>query len=117
MANAMAHPLSVSPAAESIASTQPSELEAPITPRLLNLRQAALYIGVSYWTLRDLVLNGTIPAVRVPSGRINSGRNHGQKRQTRILAPAGDARVQSLRKVLVDRFDLDRLIAEWKKTE
>jgi excisionase family DNA binding protein len=87
---------------------------ATIAPRLLTLKQGAAYVGVSYWTLRDLVLNGTIPAVRVPSGRINSGRNHGAKRQTRVLVPATDPRLRSLRKVLVDRADLDRLIAEWK---
>jgi hypothetical protein len=28
--------------------------------------------------------------------------------------PATDPRVRSLRKVLVDRLDLERLIAEWK---
>jgi predicted site-specific integrase-resolvase len=94
--------------------TQLSRSEPLITPRLLTLKQAAVYAGISYWTARDLALNGTIPVVRVPSGRINSGRNHGQKRQTRVLVPSTDPRVRSLRKVLVDRVDLDRLITVWK---
>lgn len=91
-----------------------SRSELAISPRLLTLKQGAAYVGVSYWTLRDLVLNGTVPPVRVPSGRIPSGRNHGRKRQERVLVPASDPRVKSLRKLLVDRFDLDRLIATWK---
>ena len=94
--------------------TEVSRSEPVIVPRLLTLKQGALYCGISYWTLRDLALNGTVPVVRVPSGRINSGRNHGKKRQSRVLVPATDSRVRSLRKVLVDRLDLDRLIASWK---
>jgi hypothetical protein len=96
--------------------TELSPSEAPLPPRLLTLKQGAAYVGVSYWTLRDLVLNGTVPAVRVPSGRITSGRNHGEKRQTRVLVSATDPRLRSLRKVLVDRLDLDRLITEWKRS-
>ena len=81
-----------------------------IVPRLLTLKQAAAYLGCSYWTARDLALNGTVPIVRVLSGRIPTGR----KGNARVLVPATDSRVRSLRKVLVDRIDLDRLIAEWK---
>lgn len=90
-----------------------SRSEPAIVPRLLTLKQGARYIGVSYWSLRDLALNGTIPIVRVPSGRIPTGRPKG-KRQPRVLVPATDSRVRSLRKVLVDRLDLDRLIGTWK---
>ncbi|MGE3149740.1 MAG: hypothetical protein AB7K04_11800 [Pseudorhodoplanes sp.] len=94
--------------------TELSRSESAFAPRLLTLKQAAAYVGCSYWTLRDLALNGAVPVVRIPSGRINTGRNHGQKRATRVLVPATDPRVRSLRKVLVDRFDLDRLIEHWK---
>lgn len=94
--------------------TKLSPSDAAIAPRLLTLKQGAAYLGCSYWTLRDLALNGTVPIVRVPSGRINSGRNHGKKRPTRVLVPATDSRVRSLRKVLVDRLDLDRLVDRWK---
>jgi excisionase family DNA binding protein len=88
--------------------------EVSITPRLLTLKQAASYVGVSSRTLRYLVLNGTVPAVRMPSARISTGRNRAGKRATRVVIPSTDPRVRSLRKVLVDRFDLDRLIAVWK---
>ncbi len=33
----------------------------------MDLHTAAAYLGCSYWTLRDLVLAGYIPAVRIPS--------------------------------------------------
>lgn len=87
---------------------------APITPRLLTLKQAAAYLNCSYWTARDLCLNGTVPVVRVPGARIPTGRRHGTKRVERVLVPATDCRVRSLRKVLVDVNDLDRLIESWK---
>ncbi len=45
---------------------------------IADAENAAAYVGVSYWTLRDLVLNGTVPAVRVPSGRITSGATTGR---------------------------------------
>jgi excisionase family DNA binding protein len=35
----------------------------------MDLRTAAAYLGCSYWTLRDLVVSGHIPAVRIPSPR------------------------------------------------
>lgn len=89
---------------------------APIAPRLLTLKQAAAYAGISYWTARDLALNGTIPIVRVPSGRIPTGRQRGSKQPGRVLVPTTDPRVRSLRKVLVDRLDLDRLIERWKES-
>ncbi len=101
--------------ADSAVVTTLSPSEPVIAPRLLTLKQGAAYIGCSYWTLRDLVQNGTVPPVRVPSGRISTGRNRGTKQQGRVLVPSTDARVRSLRKVLVDRLDLDRLIAQWKE--
>jgi excisionase family DNA binding protein len=58
--------------------------------RLMDLRTAAAYLGCSYWTLRDLVLNGHIPAVRIPSPR------------------ARDDRI--MRRILIDSRDLERLI-------
>src|SRR5438445_2206009 len=55
--------------------------------RLLDLDQAAAYLGVSPWTVRDLEAGGTIRRVRVP---LSNGRE--------------------LRKLLFDKSDLDRLI-------
>lgn len=50
---------------------------SPITPRLLSQRESATYLGISYWTLRDLTFRGEIPHVKIR------------------------------RRILVDRLDLD----------
>lgn len=55
--------------------------------RLLDLKAAELYSGISAWTLRDLIASGDLPAVRPPR----------------------------LRRVWIDRADLDRAIAGWKE--
>jgi hypothetical protein len=62
------------------------------TSRLLDLRQAAGYLGVSVWTVRDLEAAGVLPRVLIPLGNGYS----------------------TLRKLLFDRADLDRLIEAWK---
>jgi hypothetical protein len=67
------------------------EAVGSISPRLLDLRAAGAYLGVSPWTIRDLEANGTLRRVNVPSG------------------PGRD-----LRKLLFDRKDLDHLIEAWK---
>jgi hypothetical protein len=58
-------------------------------PRVLGLREAAQYTGLSYWTLRELVLAGKIPRVVIPN-------------------PWYDGR--ALRRILIDRQDLDKFI-------
>lgn len=55
--------------------------------RLLDLKAAEAYSGISAWTLRDLIASGALPAVRPPR----------------------------LRRVWIDRTDLDKAIAEWKE--
>ena len=55
--------------------------------RLLNLKAAEQYSGISAWTLRDLIASGELPAVRPPR----------------------------LRRLWIDRADLDRAIAGWKE--
>ncbi len=67
--------------------TLPSQDEQP---RVLDLRAGAKYLGISYWSLRDLVINGHVPAVRLPCPRAGNGR--------------------IMRRLLVDRRDLDALI-------
>jgi len=64
---------------------------APLSSRLLDLPAAAQYLGLSAWTIRDLLGNGTLRRVRVP------------------LPNGGE-----LRRVLLDRQDLDALIERWK---
>jgi excisionase family DNA binding protein len=55
--------------------------------RLLDLKGAEVYSGISAWTLRDLIASGELRAVRPPR----------------------------LRRVWIDRADLDRAIADWKE--
>jgi len=54
--------------------------------RLLDLKAAEAYSGISVWTLRDLIASGDLPVVRPPR----------------------------LRRGWIDRADLDRAIADWE---
>ena len=65
--------------------------------RLLDLKSAGTYLGVSYWTMRDLVFGGVIPSVKIPCPRARDGR--------------------TIRRVLVDRRDLDTFIENNKELE
>ena len=79
------------------------ELEAMsperIAPRVLNMRQAAAYFGCSFWTTRDYVLQGSIPVVDMPP----------------LRAREGDRQRVGLRRVLIDRADLDAFIESRKR--
>ena len=70
-----------------------------IKPRLLNMRQAAAYLGCSFWTARDYILQGLIPAVDMPP----------------LRAREGDRQRKTLRRVLVDRADLDAFVESRKR--
>ena len=65
-----------------------------IKPRLLNLRQAGVYLGCSYWTIRDWLLAGHIPTIDLPP----------------LQPRAGDKKKPRLRRVLIDKRDLDAFI-------
>lgn len=67
------------------------EAVGSIPPRLLDLKAAAAYLGVSPWTIRDLEADGMIRRVNVPLGM-----------------------GKELRKLLFDREDLDHLVDSWK---
>jgi excisionase family DNA binding protein len=54
--------------------------------RLLDLKEAEVYSGISAWTLRELIASGDLPVVRAPG----------------------------LRRVWIDRADLDKAIGQWK---
>ncbi|MGA2936380.1 MAG: helix-turn-helix domain-containing protein [Syntrophobacteraceae bacterium] len=41
----------------------------PIVPQLLSLKDAALFLGLSPWALRERVWQGHIPFVRFPGGK------------------------------------------------
>ena len=81
-----------------VADAQPSER---VKPRLLNMRQAAEYLGCSFWTARDYILQGLIPVVDLPPLRPRDG----------------DRRRKTLRRVLVDRADLDAFIESRKRRD
>lgn len=72
-----------------------------VRPRLLNMRQAAEYLGCSFWTARDYILQGLIPVVDMPP----------------LRARDGDRQRKTLRRVLVDRADLDRFIESRKRRD
>ena len=55
--------------------------------RLVGLKAAAAELGISVWTLRDLVASGAIRAVQPPG----------------------------VRRILIDRKDLERAIESWKQ--
>ena len=87
-----------------ITNDQPTERQSSdaattvIAPRLFDLRQAGVYLGCSYWTVRDYVLAGVIPIVELPA-----------------LRPREGARARkTLRRVLLDRSDLDTFIESRK---
>lgn len=41
----------------------------PLTPRLLPLKEAAKYLGLTTWAMRERIWAGDIPVVRFPGGR------------------------------------------------
>ncbi|MBW2005990.1 MAG: DNA-binding protein [Deltaproteobacteria bacterium] len=41
----------------------------PTCPRLLPLKKAAQYMGLTVWALRERIWNGQIPVVQFPGGR------------------------------------------------
>ncbi len=80
-------------------SKRHENFEPVCRPRLLTIQQAADYLNVSYWTARDWLLQELIPVIALPPLRPREGER--AKRH--------------LRRVLVDRVDLDRFIEERKR--
>jgi hypothetical protein len=87
----------------SVAVKRQSDDKTDGLPRLMGLKQAAKYIGVSYWLLRDCVIDGTLRPVRLPGSRL--------RKNGKVTAKSRD---HLMRKILVDRKDLDQLIADCK---
>ena len=56
---------------------------------LWSLKQMADFLGVTTWTARRIVLSGQVPVVRLPSANSSTG---------------------ILRRILVDRRDVERLV-------
>ncbi len=78
-----------------------------LSPRLLDVDAAAAYLGVSRWTVYDLVKSGELPTVKLPSVRVDLGprKTGNPKSRRRVLARPDFG--QPLRKLLLDRADLD----------
>ena len=73
----------VSSASNASAPSQHSQ----IPPRLVTVRDAAHYLGLSYWTVRRMVNTGVLPKVVIPG----------------------------CRRLLIDQRDLDRALEAWKE--
>lgn len=69
----------------------------PGWPRLLSIEQASAYVNLSVWSLRELINDGTIPTVRIPRAQTLRMRQRGAVSST-------------VRRLLIDRVDLDRLV-------
>lgn len=76
----------------------------PGWPPLLNVEQAAAYLNVSFWTLREFINAGSIPTVRLPRP---------QTQRMRRRQPVTD----TVRRLLIDRADLDALVERWKERQ
>jgi len=51
------------------AITKAQGIQNPMTPRLLSLKQAAEYMGLTVWAMRERIWAGQIPVVQFPGGR------------------------------------------------
>jgi excisionase family DNA binding protein len=82
------------------------------TTRLFNVKQAAAYLGVSVWTVRDLIHTGGLPVVKPESPRVTVGR---RRSGTAIRVRRSRSECSTLRKLLVDIRDLDAFIERAKE--
>jgi hypothetical protein len=77
----------------------PVAADAPVVkPRLLNVRDAARYLSVSPWTIRDWVAAGILEPVHLPA----------------LRAREGDRPKARLRRLLFDRAALDAFVDRLK---
>ena len=63
-------------------------------PRLMNLEQAAAYLGIGVWTMRELINAGAVAVTRIERPRTPSALRHD---------PVSD----TMRRLLIDRAELD----------
>ena len=55
--------------ADNTKKKEAQRISNPPSPQLLTLKQAAEYLGLTVWALRERVWAGTIPFVKFPEGR------------------------------------------------
>jgi len=51
------------------ASTKAQRICNPLSPRLLPLKDAAAWLGLTLWAMRERIWAGQIPVVQFPGGR------------------------------------------------
>jgi predicted site-specific integrase-resolvase len=68
-------------------------------PRVTNLKGAAAYVGVSYWTMRDYVIQGLVRVVELPPMR----------------AKEGEAARRVLNRIVIEYDELDRFLDERRR--
>jgi excisionase family DNA binding protein len=103
-----AHPSEPRPARVSAAGV--TAVSPSAWGRLLDVDGAAAYLNVSRWTVYDLIKAGVLPVVRLPSVRVDVGprKTGNAKSRRRVLArPSFE---QPMRKLLLDRADLDGFV-------
>ena len=76
-----------------MAANRPAKKAFDVAGRLIGVQQAAAYLGLSAWTIRDLIHSGHLPRVALP------GRRPGE----------------TMRRVLIDRADLDALVERFRE--
>jgi len=54
---------------EGIRHSEAQGIPNPMSPRLLPLKQAAEYLGLTTWAMRERIWQGLIPVVQFPGGR------------------------------------------------
>ena len=54
---------------ENIKEKKTLRIGSPLSPRLLPLKKAAEWLGISTWGLREQVWKGNLPVFRFPDGR------------------------------------------------
>ena len=77
---------------------RPSFGSPAVQPRIFDVKLAAAYLGVSAWSVKDWVYAGLIPTVEFPAYRPREGERPRTK----------------LRRIFIDREDLDRFIESRK---
>jgi len=70
-----------------------------LAPRLMSLKQAAEYLGISYWSVRDYALQGKLQTVTLPP----------------LTPKEGDAAKRSMKRWLIERAELDAFVERCKR--
>jgi hypothetical protein len=85
------------------AQIRTSDGKSEVRPRLLSLKAAAKEFGLSYWILRGWCADGILRPCRLPGTRM--------MKAGRCVANGHDHKI---RKILIDRADLEELIRDSK---